>query len=217
MPPTPPPKNIKDLKLADISKLDLQDLQKLDYQGFLKDLTKQPDLAISLAAPLLAIFIGFNMFTKSQTEHGSLKSGLLQMQEKIKIVEEYSQAQEGMDKFFSEIPPKVAENEFVDTITDFAVKRGIQIESFSPAKNQNDPLYDLTIINLSASTKTYENMWLFIHDIENSGLSIRINSWGGNMGQQSQMSSRRNRAYSDPNDLWVNFRLEIAAVSFKKS
>ena len=84
MPPAPPPKNIKDLKLADISKLDLQDLQKLDYLGFIRDVSKRPDLAISLLAPIFALFIGFNMFSKSQMARVSLKSDVIQMQKKIK-------------------------------------------------------------------------------------------------------------------------------------
>ena len=216
MPPTPPLKQIKDLKFADLSKLDIQDIQKLDYQGFLKDLIKRPDMAISFLAPILAILVGFNIFSKSQIERRSLSADLAQMEGKIKIINEYNNAQAGLEKFFAALPPKVSENEFMDKITDFAVKRNVQIESFSPAKNQSDPLYDVTMINLSVNTKTYENMWLFIHDIENSGFSIRINSWAGTMGQRGQNGGRRNPAQGNMNDLGINVRLEIAAVSFKK-
>jgi len=215
-PPTPPPKRIKDLRLADISRLDIQDIQKLDYQGFLKDLSKRPDMAISILAPILAIFIRFNMFSKSQTGRKSLTADLIKMDEKIKIVDEYTNAQKELEQFFTTLPPKIAENEFVDKLTDFAVKRDVQIESFSPAKNQSDPIYDATTISLNVNTKTYENMWLFIHDIENSGFSIRINSWAGTMGPKAQNGSRRNIAPVNPAALGINVRLEIASVSFKK-
>lgn len=220
MPPTPPPKQLKNMNLRDIAKLDLKDLQKVDYQGFLKDVSKKPDKIIIILAPLLAIFVGFKTFTNTQTERRTRSSSTVLMESKIVLVDEYKKSQEDLNSFLATMPKQITESEFVNKITDFAVKRGVQIESFSPAKNQRDPLFDLITINININSKKYENIWLFINDIEKSGLNIRINSWSGSMGpraQQQQTVFRRpqqNFIDSIENSV-INVRLEIAAISFK--
>ena len=214
MPPQPPPKQIANLKLADLSKLDIKDLQNLDYQKLIMDAGRRPDLAISILTPLIAIFISLNIFSKAQHELKSLAGDVAVMKEKIKLVDHYNTAQGEFQQFFKTVPPKVTENEFVDKITDLAVKRRVQIEAFSPAKNQSDPLYDLTMIDLNVNTKNYEDMWLFISDIENSGLAIRINSWTGSMGPRAQ-GGRPSRDQVNFEDYWLNVRFQVIAISFK--
>jgi len=220
MPPPPiPPKQIKNLNLTDIHKMDIKDLQKLDYIGFLKDAKRRPDVALSLVViPALTLFVCFHLFFKSGTEQKTLKADVLQREEKIIVVDEYTKLQGDLAQFFKTLPNKISENEFVDKITEFAVKRRVQIESFAPTKNQSDPLYDLTVINLNVETKNYTDMWLFIHDIEHSGFNIRINNWVGTMGPRGQGaggSRYNNRDPAKADDSWINVRLEIATVSFK--
>lgn len=218
MPPTTPPlKQLKHMNLRDISKLDIKDLQKIDYLSFAKDIAKTPDKLIIFLAPVLAVFAGFNVFSRSQAELKAMAADTVQMQEKTGLVSEYKIAQEELQKFLDSTPKKISETEFTDKITELAVKRGVQIESFSPAKNQSDPLFDLILININVNAKDYENIWLFIHDIETSGLNIRINSWTGSMGSRSQQSIafRRAREALNLDDAVINVRLDIATVSFK--
>ncbi|MCC6758332.1 MAG: type 4a pilus biogenesis protein PilO [Candidatus Omnitrophica bacterium] len=215
-PPKPPPQKITNLRQIDIAKLDVKDLQNIDYQKLLKDVRKRPDTAISFAAPILALFICFNMFTKFQAEQKSLSRKIKEMSAKAKQVDDYNAAQAEFDNFKKALPPTITENEFLNKITDLAVKNDIQIESYVPGQSKTDPIYDITNINLVASANDFNAMGHFISDIENSGLAIRINSWSGTMGARTQSAANR-RASQKGNmgELVINFRMDISSVTFK--
>lgn len=211
----PPKKQITNLNQIDIAKMDISDLQNIDYQKLLSGIRKKPDIAISIVIPLLAIFICFNIFVKSATERKSLANKNLTMENKLNILTEYKTAENELQAFFESLPAKITENDFINTITDFAVKNNIEIESFSPAQNKSNPIYDLIMINLSANSKNYNDVVRFISEIEKSKANIRINSWSGSKGV-SQGGNRRGRNASNLDDLSINFRLDIALITFKQ-
>ena len=70
------------------------------------------------------------------------------MKEKIKLLDEYKASQVELDKFTKSLPAKITENEFINKVTDTAVKNNIQIESYTPGHSRNDTRYDLNQINL---------------------------------------------------------------------
>lgn len=211
----PQKKQITNLNQIDIAKMDIKDLQNIDYQKLISSIRKKPDIAISIVIPLLAIFISFNIFAKSTAERRNLSNKNQAMENKLVVLTEYKTAESELQTFLESLPSKITENDFVNTITDFAVKNNIEIESFSPAQNKSDPIYDLTMINLSANTKNYKDAVHFISDIEKSKANIRINSWSGNKGVP-QEGTRRGKNPSDPKDLSINFRIDIALVTFKQ-
>ncbi len=215
MPPKPTPKSITNLSQIDISKMDIKDLQNIDYQKLLKNVRQKPDIALSIVLPLVALFVCFNIFTKSQTERKTFAAKNYEMQEKLKILKAYTLAQTELQNFIKSLPPKITENEFINKITDAAAKSNVQIDSFSPAQNKSDPLYDLTMINLAASAENFSNVGLFINDIENSGASIRLDSWNGSMETQ-QGNTRRTHPSSNADNQWTNFRIDIVLVTFKE-
>ena len=215
MPPKPPPKQITSLRQIDISKMDVKDLQNIDYQKILKDVRQRPDTAIAFAAPVIALFICFNMFTKFQAEQKKLSASITQMNEKVELVEEYNNAQTEFDSFTKALPPKITENEFINTITDLAVKNNIQIESYTPGQGRMDTIHEAVSINLVANAIDFLDLGRFVSDLEKSGLAIRINSWGGMMGPRSPVAANRQPAAGNPNGYIVNFRMDISSVTFK--
>lgn len=212
MPPKPPAKSITSLNQIDIRKMDINELQNIDYQKLLSGVGKKPDTAISIVLVLLGILFSFNLLMKSQSEKKAIQNKIVEMQTKLEIVTQYKKAEEELENFIKNQPPKMTEDGFINKITDFAVKNSIQIESFSPAQNKSDPVYDLTSINLTASAADFNDVGLFIKDIENSKSNIRINNWSGNMG----VSKNASRINEDTAQSRVNFRLDIALVTFKQ-
>ncbi len=211
----PQKKQITNLNQIDIAKMDINDLQNIDYQKLLSSIRKKPDIAISIVIPLLAIFVCFNIFTKSAIERRTLANKIQEMEKKLTVLSEYKTAESELQTLLTSLSSKITENDFINTITDFAARNNIEIESFSPAQNKSDPIYDLTMINLSANTKNYNDVIQFISEIENSKANIRINSWSGSKGV-AQGGSRRGRNPSNPEDLSINFRLDLALVTFKQ-
>ncbi len=215
MPPKPPPKQITSLSQIDIAKMDINDLKHINYQKLVQSIRQKPDVAISIIAPLAAIFVCFSIFTKSAKERTDLQNKNVQMQEKLEIVTEYHEKQNELKTFMTALPEKLSENDFFNTITDFAAKNNIQIDSFSPAQNKSDPIYNLTIINLTANAKNFNDVGRFVRDIETSNKNIRITEWSANMGA-AQGNSRRGRNQSDDGELFINFQLKINLVTFKE-
>ncbi len=215
MPPKPSAKPITSLKQIDISKMDIKDLQNINYQKVLTDIRKKPDLAISIAFPLIAIFICFHLFTKSQADSKALSNKNVEMEEKLKIVTEYRQTEDALKEFIKNQPAELSENQFYNMITDFAAQNNVKVESFTPSQNKTDPTYDLTSINLKANAKNYNDVAHFIKSIENAPANIRIDSWTANMGPL-QGGSYRDRNQSNAEDLWINFQLDITLVTFKQ-
>lgn len=201
------------MNLAKLSKLDIKDLQKIDYKQLLQDLRKKPDLAICIVAGLLTVLFCLQTFSKGMMAAEKVKSDIRLMEEKNSALDAYNKSKSDLDEFLNKIPEPITENGLMDKITDLAVARNVQIESFVPTKNQNEPLYTLSSITLNVAARDYKNMWLFIHDIETSPYAIRIENWTGNMGPRSQ--SGRRREASNPNELWINVRVEVAAVNIK--
>lgn len=215
MPPKPPTKPITSLNQIDISKMDIKDLQNINYQKLLTDIRKKPDLAISIAVPLIALFICFHLFTKSQADSKALSNKNVQMEEKLKIVTEYLQTDNELKEFIKNQPADLSENQFYNMITDFAAQNNIKVESFTPSQNKTDPIYDLTSINLKANAKDFSDVGLFIKNIENASANIRVDSWTASLGPL-QASAYRDRGQTNTDDLWINFHVDITLVTFKQ-
>lgn len=215
MPPKPPTKPITSLRQIDISKMDIKDLQNINYQKVLTDIRKKPDLAISIAFPLIAVFICFHLFTKSQTDSRALSNKNAEMEEKLKILTEYRQSDNELKEFIENQPAELSENQFYNMITDFAAQNNVKVESFTPSQNKADPTYDLTSINLKANAKNFNDVGHFIKNIENAPANIRIDNWTATMGPL-QGGSYRDRNQSNNEDLWINFQLDITLVTFKQ-
>ncbi len=215
MPPKTPVKPITSLSQIDISKLDIKDLQNINYQKILTDIRKKPDLAISIAFPLIALFICFHLFTKSQADSKLLLNKNIEMEGKLKIVEEYLQTDTQLKEFIKNQPAELSENQFYNMMTDFATQNHIKVESFTPSQNKADPTCDLISINIKANTKNFSDVGRFIKSIENSSSNIRIDSWTASMGPL-QAGGYRDRNLSNHEDLWINFQLDITLVTFKQ-
>lgn len=215
MPPKPPVKQITNLKQIDISKMDINDLQNINYEKLFKDIRQKPDKIIGVSACLLAVFLSFNIFNKTQTKKRAYQIKTFEMEEKSKIIDEFNTAQADLKNFLTSVPPKLTENEFINKITDIAVSHNVKIDSFS--KNEDNTLSNHSLISLeiSALVSTYEDLYQFINDIETANSSIRVNSWSGNLSNSNTNYQRRAEAAS-PESASINFRINISLVTFKE-
>lgn len=204
------------MDLVELSKLDIKDLKKVDYKKLLQDIQKKPELAVGLLIGVAAVAVCLHLFSRAGVEGQSLRAEIKKIEEKIKAIADYNSTQEEFNQFLANLPEKITENTLIEKLTDFAAARNIQIESFSPAKSQSDAFYDLTGVVIDITAKEYKDVWLFVHDVENSKYAIRIDTWAGSMGPRSQGAMRRRGETAAPDDLWLNVRLEIAAVNFKQ-
>ena len=209
------------MNLADLSKIDIKDLQKIDYAKLLQDLKKRPDILISIVFVLATLSFSVNAFTKKKGELSSLQQEVSKLEEKIKVIDSYEAVKKELTDFLANIPEKILENDLINKVTDFAVSRNVQIESYTPMSKQSSPLYDLTSIDLNVSAPDYKNVWLFMNDIEKSKYAIRVENWAGSMDAKGDSrNNSRKRVLSGgagvaSDQPSIGFRLEISAINLK--
>jgi len=195
------------MNLADLSKIDVQDLAKIDYKKLLLDLKKRPDLIINFLAIILTVILCIHIYTKNTAEIKRMRSEIYQFDGKIKIVEGYKKSKDDLSKFIEDIPEHVGDDGLISLLTNFAVSRSVQIESFSPTRKKSTDFQDSISISLNISAERYKDIWFFIHDIEKSKYSVRINSWSGRPAS--------GKGKTPANESWVNVALDITSVKIK--
>ncbi len=204
------------MNLSELSQFDIKDLQKLDYNKLLKDLSKRPDILVALGLVLVTLFCSVNAFQRRQKELITLKQQIDTLEGKLRSVDSYEKVKKELSNFQTKVPEEFVGDDFINKVTDMAVSHNVQIESYSPAKKQTTPLYDLTSIVLNLSAE-YKNVWIFINDIEKSRYSIRIESWTGNMDTSSRTAVRRRPTEEEKSQpSLVNVQVEIASINLKK-
>ena len=160
-----------------LNKIDINDLQKIDYKKIALEVRKNPNDFINIIAVLLTGFIVFNLFTKKQAEAKKLKTEMVTLEQKKISLENYNKANNELTAFIKNLPQKITDDEIVNRVTDIAVARNVQIETFTPAKKIKTTLYDLNSIVLSITASSYKDLWLFVHDLEQSAYALRIDHW----------------------------------------
>jgi len=182
------------MNLKDLNNIDIKDLQNIDL-GQIKDrLQGQPDLLIDILLVVVTLVVLSSTFNK-YTEATKL-SGIetVELQEQLVALEKFEAAKKQHHDFLKEAPKSIAGDQLVQTLSEFAIRRDVQILSFSPAQKKSNKLVSLTSVKVNIASENYANIVLFVNDIEKSSYPIRIENWSGSSlgpGETSMRSSRR--------------------------
>lgn len=198
--------DLKEL-IAKLNALDVKDFKKIDYKKFLDVLRQRPGPSISIVLICVTVLICSNLYLKRRAELKNFKRGSASFTERIKTIGDYVTAKQELTEFIAAIPENIEEGNLVTQLTGFAESRNVTIQSLLPTKKRNESFYDLTGIILEISAKEYKDIWLFIHDIEESPYILRVDKWEGRREWKWRSASNKSR---------INVRLEIASLSFKK-
>lgn len=195
-----------------LNKIDVNDLKNIDYQKLLGGLKGRPDIIIIAVAVIGTILACSRIYSNNQNVIRTARAEIINLENKISSIEKYKKSQTELENFVAEIPEPVNEDNLMTLITDFAVKRQVQIESFSPTQKEKAPLHETNGLNLFISATDYKNLWLFINDIETSSYPIRVEKWHASVG-----SSTDTRQQPQPEGIRIQVQLEIASVNVTKN
>jgi hypothetical protein len=190
-----------------LNKIDVKELQTIDYAKSFNKLKSQPEVIVSAAVILVAIFLSFKIYNNTQDEMKSEQRKIKALEEKIAAYEGYKNAQADFNKFIEKIPQPISDDNLMNLLTDFADKRKVRIESFSPLGGKNSPLADTSGLSLIMSTEDYKNLWLFIHDIEESNSPIYI----------SRLKILPAEGKEGASTTKIGVQLDVISVNIKKS
>lgn len=197
-----------------LNSLDIKDLKQLDYDKLLQEVKKKPDIIIIAGLILLTFFFSISYFSKHQRQLKNIRNEISLLKDKNETIEKYNQMKTKLDKFEARILPPVSETEFINKITDYAVNQKMQIESLSPSFKEERELVQLTRIKMRLAAKSYEDIWLFVYDIEESPQNFRIDSWKVDMGVPSNQR-QGNDSTTGLEQQIINVDLEISSINFK--
>jgi len=201
------------MNILDLTKLDVKDLQKVDYKKLWIDIKKSPDSLIMLLIVISAIIFSICYYQKRSQELGTLRNDVIAMRQKVDLVKQYNFHKNEINLFLKDLPKELPQDELIAKLTDMAVKRGVKIESFTPAAGSNEKLYKSTNLRFEISSDRYQQIWLFTYDIEHAGYLLRVENWNGSMEGLKRSFSRKagDNALSQ-----LKIGLEIAAIEVNK-
>jgi len=157
-----------------LNKINVNDLKNIDHVKLLNSIKGRPDILLITAAVAAALLGSCKIVGQSQGEMKSTKEKIRVLEEKVTAIKDYKSSQSQLQEFTSQIPEPVDGDSLMNVLTDFASKRQIKIESFSPSKSRSETLYDTASLQLNVVSEDYKNLWLFIRDIEDSNRPIHI-------------------------------------------
>lgn len=184
------------MNLKDLNNIDIKDLQNVDWSQAKDRLQSQPDLLINIILVVVTFAVLFSTFNKHTQTTKSSEIEILELQERLDAVEKFETAKTQHSNFLKEAPKSIAGDQLIQTLSEFAIKRNIQILSFLPAKKKNNKLVNLTSVKVNIASENYADIILFVHDIEKSSYPIRIEKWSGSSLGPNETLLRNSRRLS---------------------
>ncbi len=185
------------MNLKDLNNIDVAALKNIDWSQVRDYLRIRPDLTVNVLlvlATLITMFASYGSYKSSMT---TLKRTAKELDEKMKSFEKLQITQKQHDEFLKNAPEAIKKGSFVETISELAIKRDIQIISFSPVKERNNTFVNLASIEVNVTSNNYANLVLFMRDIESSPFAIRVLTWSGKTSSSLDRISRRSsRSFS---------------------
>jgi hypothetical protein len=179
------------MNLKDLSKFDVKELQNIDWGGFKDRLFSQPDFFVNILLALITVSFVFSSSKKLISSSQQLQSQQAQLKIKLDALNQLNATKKTHKEFLEKAPQPVTDDQLIETLSEFAFQRDVQILSFSSPEKKSNNLLVLTSIELKIASEKYENIILFINDIENSSYAMRIGEWSGKLTRQAQISQGR--------------------------
>jgi len=206
------------MNLKELSKLDIKDLNKIDYGKWGDQLKKNPEQLATAIIIIGAIVFSAHFYINKKMELRRVKIQINELLKKKVAMTEYNDAKKNHDDLLNNLPQGLSADALANALTTMAIHRGVRLESFSPDKKIDEPLYELTSINLFIISKEYDNIFLFIHDIESSQYNLRIEDFQSTV-LDSFVKKRRHPQQLVGEDKEENpeirIQMEIASIIFK--
>ena len=182
-----------------LNRININDLKEMDW-GLAKDwLQSQPGVLINIAMAVVTFFVVSSTYNRNASTMKALGEERTVLQEKSEALEKANSVEKQYKDFVESIPQTIEEDDLIETLSDFAIRRGVRILSFSPAKEESNKFVNVTSVEVNVASADYTNIVLFMHDIENSPYLVRIGNWSGtfvtqeNLTQGGSQRSRRLR------------------------
>ena len=170
---------LNNLDAKDLKNLDFSKLKDYNFHRLKDDLASKPNLLINMGLIVATIFCviiaASNYISTSQGVH--VKE--VEIASRLDMIQQKTAAEQTLKTYLSTYPTAIPTNQLIGKISEFAEEAHVNIISFSPVKLSESVFITQYTINLDIQGKTYQNIVDFVHIIETSPYTLRINKWTG--------------------------------------
>ena len=203
------------MKITDLAQLDIKDLKNIDYSVVLAHIRKRPDILFSSVLILAVLFFCLYFYSSKKKDFSTLKTELSEIESKAAVFDEHQDIQQVLTELKSVLPKEIKEPQLIELITSCAGKNNVTINSFSPAQHEAYDVYTKITMSLELVSKSYDDLFRFVHALETQGKTIRVSALTGRSGSTSTRQTRTRRLESRPDDGSISVSLTVTAVNFK--
>ena len=200
--------------LKDLSQIDIKDLKNINLNQLRDNIQKRPEVLINILLIVAALFVIIYMFTAQQNKLKRLKNAVALMKEKLEVVKSLETAQQANGEFIKAFPQTIPSDRLVDKISDFAEAHNVQVVSFLPAKQKSNDILEYTTVTLTVSSSEYQDIVLFIKDIEESPYAWKVERWKGGL-QQRTSGKRRDLQAVETSENIIMAQIDIGSIKIK--
>ena len=189
------------------------DIKNINWSKVSEDFSKRPEILICSAIVIISFFILINIFTLHNREKLKLKASQSDLASKEEVLSRLTAAQKQLETYIAELPKGIDGDATIEKVSDFAALRNVQILSFSPTKKETYKLFDRSSVSLSITATDYQNVVLFIGDIEQLPNNLKIEKWNGTV----QMTGEQRPSATNPErpPQTIIAKLDISSVTLK--
>ncbi|MBF0619146.1 MAG: hypothetical protein HQL19_03145 [Candidatus Omnitrophica bacterium] len=207
--------DLKKFNVNDLAKMaaNLPDLRTLKPEDILAFLKRHAMIMIGVLIFFVCGYMAWNIVTTRMEDLETKKVLAGQLREKEEPIKKYKKIVDKNEAFLKTIPEGVPENLMITQLTKIATGRDVQILSFDLKGSEEGGFYRKVKVRFSCSTPSFQAAMLFISDIENSDVSMRVDSWSSGGGQGG--GSKRGKAAHAASTLTEGFDINLDVSSIE--
>jgi len=185
------------MNIKDLNQIKVEDLKNVDLSLIKENLLSRPHYIINVVLVVATIAGSIHLYQRNQSETAQIKKEIVKLKDRLSAVKKQKKLEEQHKEFTADFPKIISVDDLGDKLSEFAVLHNVQIVTFSPGGSKNDNFKTINNVEINIASDDYENIILFIKEIENSSFAVRIQKWSGKMSKgQSRRgsSSAQNRS-----------------------
>ncbi len=176
----------------------IKDISPEDVRNFINERQSAVLAVILFLAGFIIMAVILNL---RFTEHANLTAQLEVLRSKEQPVKDYEKITKEYHSFLNSLPPSLSENDMISFVAGKANHRNIQVDSFEPAEVKTKSFYRETTLGFSCNAASFQNILLFLHDLENSKFLVKVD-----------LLDIKKTTIQDTEDFMMSFTLTITSI-----
>ncbi|VAX37062.1 hypothetical protein MNBD_UNCLBAC01-457, partial [hydrothermal vent metagenome] len=172
--------------------IDIKDFKNVDIERVKEVFQERKDIAINVGILLVTVFMILYIWGGYRSKVKDLNRQKVEFGKKIEVYNDFQAAQKNNTIFIKKFSKGLSRDQLVNNVSDLSIQYGVQISSFSPAKEKKDEFSKIAILDIEVSSEDYASMVQFIHAIEQAQPRMKVQEW--KLFSQSKRSQARSRS-----------------------